>query len=57
MMKLNKGALIAIIAMVSVALWFIIDHLAPGSPSWVVYIFCAAAILGVGAWGRKDGDS
>lgn len=56
-MKLNKGVLIAIIAMVSVALWFIIDHLAPGSPSWVVYIFCAAAILAVTAWGYKDRDN
>ena len=52
-MKLNKGVLIAIIAMVSVALWFIIDYLAPGSPSWVVYIFCAAGIIAVTAWGNK----
>ena len=56
-MKLNKGVLIAIIAMVSVGIWFIIDHFAPGSPSWVVFIFCAAAIIGVGAWGNKDGNS
>lgn len=56
-MKLNKGVIIAIIAMVSVGLWFIINHLAPGSPSWVVYIFCAAAIIGVSAWGNKGGGN
>lgn len=56
-MKLNKGVLIAIIAMVTVAIWFIVDHFAPGSPSWVVYIFGAAAMVGVGAWGHKDGGN
>lgn len=44
---MKTGLIIAIIAMVTVALWFIIDYLAPGSPSWVVYIFGAAAIIGV----------
>ena len=56
-MKLSKGVIIAIIAMVSVAVWFLIDYLAPGSPSWIVFILCAAAIIGVSAWGRKDGGS
>ncbi len=56
-MKLNKGVLIAIIAMATVGLWFIISYMAPGSPSWVVYIFGAAAMIGVSAWGRKDGNS
>lgn len=44
---MKTGLIIAIIAMVTVALWFIIDYLAPGSPSWVVYIFGGAAIIGV----------
>lgn len=55
--KLSKGVIIAIIAMVTVGLWFIIDHFAPGSPSWVVYIFGAAAIIGVAAWGNKGGSN
>lgn len=56
-MKLSKGVIIAIIAMVTVGLWFVIDHFAPGSPSWVVYIFGAAAIIGVAAWGNKGGNN
>jgi len=56
-MKLSKGVIIAIIAMVTVGLWFVIDHFAPGSPSWVVYIFGAAAIIGVAAWGNKGGSN
>ena len=56
-MKLNKGVIIAIIAMVTVGLWFVIDHFVPGSPSWVVYIFGAAAIIGVAAWGNKGGNN
>ena len=56
-MKLSKGVIIAIIAMVTVGLWFVIDHMAPGSPSWVVYIFGAAAIIGVAAWGNKGGNN
>ena len=45
---MKTSLLIAIIAMVAVGLWFVIDYLAPGSPSWVVFIFAAAAMLAVG---------
>lgn len=44
---MKTGLIIAIIAMVTVALWFVINYLAPDSPSWVVYILGAAAIIGV----------
>lgn len=51
---MKTGVLIAIIAMVAVGIWFVIDYLAPGSPSWVVFIFAAAAMIGVGAREYKN---
>lgn len=51
---MKTGALIAVIAMVAVGIWFVIDYVAPGSPSWVVFIFAAAAIVAVGAREYKN---
>jgi len=50
---MKMGLAIAVIAMVTVGIWFIVDYLAPGSPSWVVYIFGAAAMLAVGGMAYK----
>ena len=44
-----------IIAMVAVGVWFIVNYLAPGSPSWVVYIFGGAAMLAACGMAYKKG--
>ena len=55
---MNNGVLIAIIAMVGVGIWFVLDYLTPaGFPSWVVFIFIAAAIIAVPFINKKkDGQ-
>ena len=53
---MKTGVLIAVIAMVAVGIWFLIDYLAPGSPSWVVFIFAAAAMVAVGGLEYKKKD-
>ena len=50
---MKTGLIIAVIAMVAVGIWFVVDYLAPGSPSWVVFIFAAAAMLAVGGMGTR----
>ncbi len=51
---MKNGLLIAIIAMVGLAIWFIVDYLTPaGFPSWVVFIFIAAGIIAVPALNKN----
>lgn len=52
---MNNGLLVAIIAMVGVAIWFVVDYLTPpGFPSWVIFIVIAAAIIAVPALNKKN---
>lgn len=51
---MNNGLLVAIIAMVGVGIWFLVDYLTPaGFPSWIIFIFIAAAIIAVPALNKN----
>lgn len=52
---MKTGVIIAIIAMAAVLIYFIIDFLAPGSPSWLVFIAAGIGIVAVGGVLGKNG--
>lgn len=44
----KAGLIIAIAAIVSVGLYFVVNYVAPGSPSWVVFFIVPITVLAVG---------
>ena len=53
--KKKASLAIAIAAIVSVAIFFIVNYVAPGSPSWVAFFIVPITVLAVGMIGR-DGE-
>lgn len=51
--KKKAGLAIVIAAMVSVAIFFIVNYVAPGSPSWVAFFLVPITVLAVGMIGRS----
>ena len=53
---MKSGSIIAAIAIASVLIYFILNYLAPGFPSWLIFIVCALAIVIVGGIMNKNKD-
>lgn len=53
--KKKAGLAIAIAAIVSVAIFFIVNYVAPGSPSWVAFFIVPITVLAVGMF-RRNGE-
>ncbi|MDO4797165.1 MAG: hypothetical protein Q4A01_03995 [Coriobacteriales bacterium] len=50
----KAGLIIAIAAIVAVALYFIVNYIAPGSPSWVAFFLVPIAVLAVGIMKKNE---
>lgn len=53
---MKSGYIIAAIAIAAVLIYFIWSYIAPGSPSWLIFIVCGLAIVVVGGIMNKGKD-